>query len=134
MHMLTDHKDLTSRTTSWRDYEPDFSENTKNLEILSHSTSRCVSHKEKFLVGYCGIPQGNGFFPLWDFSKIENLSLNILAGIGFCHITARLVSRRWISHKATFVLVGKCSCESFESAARRCSDEAAVPYTGGSRQ
>jgi len=23
----------------------------------------------------CGIPQGHGFFPLWDFSKIENLSL-----------------------------------------------------------
>jgi len=28
-----------------------------------------------FLVGYCGIPQGHGFFLLWDFSKIENLSL-----------------------------------------------------------
>jgi len=38
-------------------------------------SARCVSHKEKFLVGYCGIPQGHGFFPLWDFSKIENLSL-----------------------------------------------------------
>jgi hypothetical protein len=23
----------------------------------------------------CGIPQGYGFFPLWDFSKIEYLSL-----------------------------------------------------------
>ena len=33
------------------------------------------TYKEKFLVGYCGIPQGHGFFPLWDFSKIENLSL-----------------------------------------------------------
>jgi len=37
-------------------------------------------------------------------------------------------------HKLTFDLVGKCSCESFESAVRICSDEEAVQCTGGSRQ
>jgi len=45
------------------------------LKGSPETPARCVSHKEKFLVGYCGIPQGHGFFPLWDFSKIENLSL-----------------------------------------------------------
>ena len=51
---------------------------------------------------------------------------NILPGIEECHVTARLVVRGRISHKLTFDLVGKCSCESFESAVRICSYEAAV--------
>jgi len=59
---------------------------------------------------------------------------NILPGIGECHVTARLVARGRISHKLTFDLVGKCSCESFESTVRICSDEAAVQCTGGSHQ
>jgi len=61
---------------------------------------------------------------------------NISAGIGDCHVTVRLVARRWFYHKLTFGLVGKCNCASFESrsAACNCRNAAAVLCTGGSRR